>query len=423
MNAMYTDNNLRTVTDLVSFLNNPVVTDVILTGTLEERSDWILERLLRFKYLTLKKKDKGIIIQYIGRMTGLAEKQVDRYIRAFKVWQRLGHTYSRRVFPITYTREDSWLLAEVDNATGRLSWGLTIALMKDEYLIGDIRFVRLKDISVAQLYRLRSTSHYKEESLVVGKTKSVNIPIGIRMKPNPEGLPWFIRVDTVHQGDLNGEKWVYHVNLVDEITQWEVMFAVEEISERFLLPLLKWALATFPFEIKNFHSDNGSEFINYKVAALLEKLRVSQTKSRARKSTDNGLVECKNGAIIRKEFGHWHIPGVFAPRINRFYMEHFIPYLNFYRPCHFPEKVCEENGKVRILYTLKNCMTPYQKLISLPNWESHLRKEFTKELLQRLQKRKTPLQAAKEKKKARDELMKVALPKFLNILPVIMTDG
>ena len=159
------------------------------------------------------------------------------------------------------------------------------------------------------------------------------------------------------------------------------------------------------------------------MATLLEKLRISQTKSRARKSTDNGLVECKNGAIIRKEFGHWHIPGVFAPRINRFYIEHFIPYLNFYRPCHFPEKVCEENGKVKILYPLKNCMTPYQKLTSLPNWESHLRKEFTKELLQKLQKRKTPLQAAKEKKKARDELMKVALPKFLNILPVTMTDG
>ena len=58
--------------------------------------------------------------------------------------------------------------------------------MRDEYLAGDIRFVRLKDISVAQLYRLRSTSRYREESLVVGKTKSVNIPIGIRMKPNPK---------------------------------------------------------------------------------------------------------------------------------------------------------------------------------------------------------------------------------------------
>jgi hypothetical protein len=84
MNAMYIDNNLRTVADLVGFLNNPVVTDVTLAGSIEERSDWIFERLLRFKYLTLRKKDKGIVLQYVQRMTGLSEKQVDRYIRAFR---------------------------------------------------------------------------------------------------------------------------------------------------------------------------------------------------------------------------------------------------------------------------------------------------------------------------------------------------
>jgi len=41
----------------------------------------------------------------------------------------------------------------------------------------------------------------------------------------------------------------------------------------------------------NFHSDNGSEYINYVVADLLNKANVSQTKSRARKSNDNALVE------------------------------------------------------------------------------------------------------------------------------------
>ena len=41
---------------------------------------------------------------------------------------------------------------------------------------------------------------------------------------------------------------------------------------------------------------------------------------------------------------------------------------------------------------------------------------ITKEYLESLRKRKTPLQAAKEKKKARNELMKVVLPKLSNIL-------
>ena len=77
------------------------------------------------------------------------------------------------------------------------------------------------------------------------------------------------------------------MNLVDEVTQWEIVFAVAEISERFLLPLLKEALNQFPFVIQNFHSDNGSEYINYKVADLLERMGISQTKSRARRSNDN----------------------------------------------------------------------------------------------------------------------------------------
>ena len=207
------------------------------------------------------------------------------------------------------------------------------------------------------------------------------------------------------------------MNLVDEVTQWEVVLSVEEISEKFLLPVLEEALEFFPFEIKNFHSDNGSEYINYTVAALLEKLRISQTKSRPRKSTDNGLVEGKNGSIIRKEFGHWHIPGVFAPRINKFYREHLIPYLNFARPCHFPMKTHDsKTGKVRIKYPLSECKTPYTKLCSLDNWTSYLRTSISKESLQSTARKISPLQRAKAKKKARDELLKIVLPKLSDTL-------
>lgn len=366
--------------------------------------------------MTLSKKDKGILLKYLKITMDLSEKQIDRYIKSFKRGKRLCQKYSRNTFPVVYSKQDSEFLAEVDNATWRLSGGLTKTFMKDQYESWDNRFVRLKDISVSQLYRIRVSDSYRNNSLTVWKTKSVNIPIWVRVKPNPNWIPGFIRVDTVHQGDYDNNKWVYHINLVDEVIQWEVVFAIEEISERFLLPLLRQALEMFPFNIMNFHSDNWSEFINYKVAELLEKLRVSQTKSRARKSTDNGLVECKNGAIVRKEFGHWYIPWIFAPRINKFYREHLIDFLNFYRPCYFPEKRVEWSGKIKIVYPIKNCMTPYQKLTSLHNWESYLREWITKEYLENLRKRKTPLQAAKEKKKARNELMKVVLPKYLDII-------
>jgi transposase InsO family protein len=155
----------------------------------------------------------------------------------------------------------------------------------------------------------------------------------------------------VHQGDKAGhgkdgsdgkpystyEKGVYHVNLVDEVTQWEVVVAVEGISERFMLPALEAAMKLFPFRIVNFHADNGSEYINKQVAGLLERMLVKLTKSRPRHSGDNGLVETKNGSIIRKALGYMHIPRTpdNVAVINRWYMAWFVPYLNFHRPCAF----------------------------------------------------------------------------------------
>ena len=89
----------------------------------------------------------------------------------------------------------------------------------------------------------------------------------------------------------------------------ECVFSVERISERFMMPILKLLVSTFPFVICGFHADNGSEYINHQVAKLLRKLHIQMTKSRPRHSNDNALAESKNGTVIRKHFGYDHIPG------------------------------------------------------------------------------------------------------------------
>jgi transposase InsO family protein len=98
---------------------------------------------------------------------------------------------------------------------------------------------------------------------------------------------------------------------VDEVTQWQIVGSVEQISDAFLIPVLEAMLAQFPFRIRGFHSDNGSEFINHMVARLLNKLLIEQTKSRPRHSNDNGLVETKNGAVVRTQMGYTHIAALF----------------------------------------------------------------------------------------------------------------
>ena len=199
-------------------------------------------------------------------------------------------------------------------------------------------------------------------------TRPVQVAIGERRRPQPFGQPGWVRVDTVHQGDLDGIKGLYHVNLVDEVTQFQCIGSVEHIHAACLAPVLDALLRAFPFTLHGFHADNGSEFINREVAALLQALHIDAfTKSRARRSTDNALVESKNGSVIRKHLGHGHIPSRCAAQVNAFTQQVLSPYLNFHRPCFFPTEQVDARGRVRKRYRDADIMTPYEKLKSLPD--------------------------------------------------------
>jgi len=228
------------------------------------------------------------------------------------------------------------------------------------------------------------------------------VAIGERRPPQPDGRPGYLRVDTVHQGDLDGTKGVYHINAVDEVTQWEVVGATAQISEAWLMPVLEAMLRQFPFRIRGFHSDNGSEFINYTVAKLLNKLLVEQTKSRPRHSNDNGLAESKNAAVVRKHMGWGHIAAPHAEAITAFYQQHFNPYLNFHRPCGVPEQVVSTKGKVKRVY--RWYATPWEILRQLPGIAGYLKPDVTVQDLDRQARAKSDTDAAMEMREAKRKL-------------------
>lgn len=387
------------------YLSEKLVLDHALSRG--ERAQWVRDRLERFGYSRLPRPKQGIFRQFLGVVTGYSPAQLSRHIQAYRKRKSVNKQQRRRCFPTIYALCDVELLAETDNLHGRLNGAATVKIMGREYSRGDDRYERLRNISVSRLYDLRHKRRYKEDALHIEKTRPVRIPIGERCKPEPNGVPGFLRVDTVHQGDLGKKKGVYHINFVDEVTQWEVIMAVEQISESCMEEALTEAFPLFACTTGNYHSDNGSENINYRVAALLKKLTIHQTKSRPRHSNDNGLVETKNGSIIRKHMGYHHIPQPFASRINKFYREHLIPYLNFHRPCAFPKVQISPNGKKKITYPPENYMTPYEKLKSLPNWQQYLRLGVIPEMLEKQANLKTPNQSAKEMQEAKQDLMKI----------------
>ncbi len=347
----------------------------------EEIYGWVDGALRQQHYQELGRAGRGLVRAYVAKMTGLSRAQVTRLITRYLSGDAVKpKAYQRRRFARVYTAADAELLAEVDEAHETLSGPATRKVLERElYDYKDKRFERLARVSVAQLYRLRKSTKYRQRRVRYDKTRPAAVSIGERRKPEPGGLPGYIRIDSVHQGDLDGEKGVYHINAVDEVTQWEVVGATQRISEAWLLPVLEAMLEQFPFRIRGFHSDNGSEYINGTVAKLLEKLRVEQTKSRPRRSNDNGLVEAKNGAVIRKHMGYGHIASEHAEAFMAFYRERFNPYLNFHRPCGHGVVKQDAKGKSRRVYPWYG--TPWEMLRSLPSVASCLKEGVTIEQL------------------------------------------
>lgn len=374
-------------------------------GRREEMCDWVSQTLSQQGYRDLKREGKGLVRRFLGKMTGLSRAQVARLIRRHQqCGSAQARPYRRHRFAQRYTAADIEQLAQVDEAHQTLSGPATQKILQRElHEFHDARYERLARISVAQLYRLRKSRTYRQRRVDYQSTRPTQVAIGERRKPDPQGRPGYLRVDTVHQGDRDGVKGLYHINAIDEVTQWQVVGATAQISEAWLLPVLEAMLGQFPFHVRGFHSDNGSEFINHTVAKLLNKLLVEQTKSRPRHSNDNGLVETKNGWVIRKHIGYGHIASAHAEAFDEFYRKHFNPYLNFHRPCGVPEVTMTAKGKQKRVYRWYG--TPFEILRQLPGVAGFLRGDLTLDQLERSAAAKSDTEAAVQMQEEKRKLL------------------
>ena len=405
---------LRTIGQLRAFVEGNAAVD-FQPRDREEAYGFVRDALERFGYRRLGKRDRGVVLGFLVAATSISRPQMERLVRQCR---DTGEVRDRRAdgpgrpFARRYTAADIRLLAEVDELYGQMS-GLATreVLRRQSEVFGDPRFERLATISNGHVYNLRGSPTYRAKRTVWTRTRPATVDIALRQAPEPDGLPGHVRVDTVHQGDRDGVKGLFLINLVDEVTQYEFVGAAVAISERFLVPLLEGLLLSFPFRILGFHADNGSEYINQRVAELLDKLRVERfTKSRARTSNDNALVEGKNAHVVRRWFGHDHIPRRFADDVNpdrlRSAFAHGVlsPFLNFHRPCLFATEYRDADGRIRRKYLARDVATPYARFRSLAGAERHLKPGAGFDLLDAAAAAETDLEAARRVQAARRAL-------------------
>lgn len=409
MRAIMKLDTIDTLEAIEKFLdgNQPVAFSIL--GDKHERYQFIRTTLVTFSYISASKQAKGLLRRFLVKITGYSIPQITRLIARHQQTGRLEwHPSRTNGFSQKYKDSDVRLLAKVDELHDTPCGQMIKTLCERAVnVFNDQSYQIIANISVSHLYNLRASKAYKKQRVHFDKTKPTKVAIGERRKPYPEGKPGYIRIDSVHQGDRDKQKGVYHINAVDEVTQFQVVCTVERISERYMIPVLEHMLNKFPFKIISFHSDNGSEYINKDVAKLLKKLWIEFTKSRSRKSNDNALAESKNASVVRKILGHSHIPQKHAPVINEFNLDVVFPYINFHRPCFYPETIIDKKGKEKKIYKQKDMMTPYEKLKSLPEAKKYLKSEISFEILDKISMEMSDNEAAEKLQKERRKLFKM----------------
>ena len=135
---------------------------------------------------------------------------------------------------------------------------------------------------------------------------------------------------------------------------------------------------------------------------MLSKILIKQTKSRARKTNDNALVEGKNYAVVRRQYGYAHIPKKYASCMEEYNQRYLNPYLFFHRQCAYADDVIDERGKIKKVY--EGYMTPCENLLAVTSVKVYLREGVTPQSLKEDQVKVTHLAAAKELREKRNTL-------------------
>lgn len=211
MNIIMNDDSLSSPADIRAFLEGTCKLDLRVSA--EQQYSWLARTLKQTGYFKLRKKDKTPMQEYMLKMTGYSRQHLTKLIAQYRKNKWIGNQYPKRNgFTKLYTREDILLLATTDEHHDTLSGAITKKLFERAYLVyDDLAYERLAKVSVSHIYNLRNSTTYKRRRVVFKKTNPTSVKIGERRKPYPNNQPGYLRIDTVHQGDKDGEKGVYHL--------------------------------------------------------------------------------------------------------------------------------------------------------------------------------------------------------------------
>ncbi|MDZ7812536.1 MAG: hypothetical protein U5L74_05225 [Ideonella sp.] len=236
-------------------------------------------------------------------------------------------------------------------------------------------------------------------------------PIGVRNPPRPNGRAGWVRIDSVHQGDLDGVKGVYHITCVDSVSQWQVEACVQGISEPFCYRCWRryWRSSRLSLRASIRTTARSTSITRRRQVAENPSCALSRPNHAPAKQRQRFLLaESKNASVVRKHMGYSHIPQKYAKPINKFYEGVFIRGSICTVRCLYATGVVSDQGKVKKVYKSRDAKTPLERLVQLNERGLVTFKPGTKlDDLVAQANAKTDLQAAQEMQKAKADLFEL----------------
>jgi len=243
---------------------------------------------------------------------------------------------------------------------------------------------KLLDMSAATMDRLLS-----KERVLNGKGLSTTAPGALLKKQIQvrtfsdwnENTPGFMEIDLVAHcgGNLEGT-YLNTLTMVDIVSGWIELGALLYKSSEQVIATIDVIQEVLPFSLLGIDSDNGSEFINYKLLEYCENKKITFTRSRAYRKNDQAHVEEKNGSVVRRLIGYNRYEGEQAYQVLLKLYSMLRLYINYFQPSLKLLSKTRDGSKTIKKY--EKAKTPYQRLMSSETFPEDskvkLRKEYEK---------------------------------------------
>jgi len=277
---------------------------------------------LRTAYVQAGKSDKTRILNEVMATTGLARSSARRMLTGGVLPDPREQLDRRRLRPKGYG-DDSRLLLELVWALMGFPCGKYVVVMLGMWLprmvaAGDLDrpFATKKAIAELGAMSAATIDRYLEPARVSMCLRGVSTTTPSPLLRNSIGLskagdapattPGVIEADTVaHCGPTSVGEFVRTLTMTDMVTGWTENYSIRNNASKWIVHAAGELEGRFPFPLRVFDSDNGSEFINHNVAAWLQQHDIAQTRSRPYRKNDQATVESKNNHVVRKHAFYW----------------------------------------------------------------------------------------------------------------------